>query len=152
MSIWQGLVGLACGLLVVYLALLALLWGYARRHPEAMTMREALRLLPDIVRLVRRLVADPALPRSVRVLSVLLLVYLASPIDLVPDFIPVLGYADDAVVVALVLRSVVRRAGPDALSGNWPGTPEGLHLVRKLVGLPAPPAPPPPPPQSPPTC
>jgi len=64
-------------------------------------------------------------------------VYFASPIDLVPDFIPVLGYADDALVVALVLRSVVRRAGPAPLARHWPGTPEGVRLIQQLAGLPA---------------
>ncbi|WP_327434808.1 YkvA family protein [Streptomyces sp. NBC_01236] len=58
-------------------------------------------------------------------------------VDLVPDFIPVLGYADDAIVVAAVLRSVVRHAGPDALARHWPGTPDGLAAVRRLAGLPA---------------
>jgi uncharacterized membrane protein YkvA (DUF1232 family) len=65
----------------------------------------------------------------------LLLAYLALPIDLIPDFIPVLGYADDAVIVALVLRSVTRRAGPDALAEHWPGTPDGLAALRRLCRL-----------------
>jgi uncharacterized membrane protein YkvA (DUF1232 family) len=85
---------------------------------------------------VRRLAADPVLPRGVRVRLWLLLAYLLSPIDLVPDVLPVIGWADDAVVVALVLRSVVRRAGGDALDRHWPGTPDGLTAVRRLVGLP----------------
>jgi uncharacterized membrane protein YkvA (DUF1232 family) len=66
----------------------------------------------------------------------LLLGYLAMPIDLVPDFIPVLGYADDAIVIALVLRSVVRHAGAEALERHWPGTPEGLSAVLRLAGVP----------------
>jgi uncharacterized membrane protein YkvA (DUF1232 family) len=65
----------------------------------------------------------------------LLLGYLALPVDLVPDFIPVIGYADDAVVVALALRSVVRRAGPEALERNWPGTPDGLAAVLRLARI-----------------
>ena len=64
----------------------------------------------------------------------LLLGYLALPIDLVPDFIPVLGYADDAIVVALVLRSVVRRAGPDAIERHWPGTPTASPLSSGWPG------------------
>jgi uncharacterized membrane protein YkvA (DUF1232 family) len=56
------------------------------------------------------------------------------PIDLVPDFIPVLGYADDVVVVAIVLRSVIRAAGPEALERHWPGTPEGLRVIHTLCG------------------
>ncbi len=134
---WQTLLGILAGLLIVYLVLLLLLWRYARRHPDTVTMRDALRLLPDLLRLLRRLAADQSIPTGVRVRLALLLVYLASPIDLIPDFIPVIGYADDAIVVALVLRSVTRRAGPDALDRHWPGTPEGLHLIKQLAGLPA---------------
>lgn len=132
---WHALLGAAAGMLLVYAVLLALLWRNTRRHPEAIGAREALRLLPDVLRLVRRLAADRTVPRGIRVRLVLLLVYLASPVDLIPDFVPVLGYADDAVVVALVLRSVVRRAGPDALRRHWPGTPEGLHLLERLAGV-----------------
>lgn len=76
-------------------------------------------------------------PRGVRVRLWLLLAYLALPVDLVPDFIPVLGYADDAIVVVLVLRSVVRRAGPDAVARHWPGTAEGLAALRQVARLPA---------------
>ncbi|KAK1176984.1 DUF1232 domain-containing protein [Streptomyces sp. NBS 14/10] len=54
-----------------------------------------------------------------------------------PDFIPVLGYADDAIAVALVLRTVIRQAGPDTLARHWPGTDDGLTVVRRLAGLPA---------------
>jgi uncharacterized membrane protein YkvA (DUF1232 family) len=61
--------------------------------------------------------------------------YLLSPLDLVPDVLPVVGYADDAVLVAWVLRSVVRRAGEEALSRHWPGTAAGLAVVRRLAGL-----------------
>lgn len=75
-------------------------------------------------------------PPGVRWRLWLLLGYLLLPIDLVPDFLPVIGYADDVVVLALVLRSVVRRAGPQALERHWPGTPAGLALVRRLAGLP----------------
>jgi uncharacterized membrane protein YkvA (DUF1232 family) len=53
----------------------------------------------------------------------------------VPDFVPVLGYADDAIVVSLVLRSVVRRAGASVVRGHWPGTDDGLAAVGRLTGL-----------------
>jgi uncharacterized membrane protein YkvA (DUF1232 family) len=75
------------------------------------------------------------MPRRLRLNLLILLAYLASPIDLVPDFIPLLGYADDAIVVALALRAVVRAAGPTALSAHWPGSPEGLVLVQRLAGI-----------------
>jgi uncharacterized membrane protein YkvA (DUF1232 family) len=120
------------GLLVLWLLLLAVLW---RARPDDLTARGALRLLPDVVRLVRRLAADRSLPRGVRVRLWLLLAYLLSPVDLVPDFVPVLGYADDVVVVAWALRSVVRRAGGEAIARHWPGEPAGLTVVRQVAGL-----------------
>ncbi|HVX43351.1 MAG TPA: DUF1232 domain-containing protein [Mycobacteriales bacterium] len=131
---WQILIGVLAGLLLVYLLLLGLLWRSARRQGTAVQLRSALRLIPDVVRLLRRLAADPELPRGVRVRLVLLLAYLVCPIDLVPDFIPVLGYADDAVIVGIALRSVVRRAGPEALDRHWPGTADGLAAVRRFAG------------------
>jgi len=90
-------------------------------RPRGGLLREALRILPDVLRLLRRLAADGTLPRGVRVRLGLLLAYLAMPIDLIPDFIPILGYADDAIIVTVVLRSVVRRAGLDAVRSHWPG-------------------------------
>ncbi|KLU08522.1 YkvA family protein [Kocuria sp. SM24M-10] len=128
---WPVLVGVLGALLLVWLVVLVVLW---RAAPDRTGLRDALRLLPDVLRLVERLAGDPALPRGVRVRLLLLLTYLTLPIDLVPDFIPVLGYADDAVVVLLVLRSVVRSAGPQAVERHWPGTPDGLAAVRRLLG------------------
>ncbi|MDT0164213.1 DUF1232 domain-containing protein [Actinotalea sp. AC32] len=135
MSWWEAVVGGLVGLLLAWAALVVVLW---RARPDAAGVREALRLLPDLVRLVRRLAGDKGLPRGVRVRLWLLVAYLASPVDLVPDVVPVLGYADDAVAVALTLRAVVRVAGPDALARHWPGTPDGLATVHRLVGLPRP--------------
>jgi uncharacterized membrane protein YkvA (DUF1232 family) len=134
MSLWSVLVALLAGLLLIWLALVAAL---ALNRPDDLTIKDAVRLLPDVVRLVKRLAADRRLPRGVRVRLYLLLVYLVLPIDIIPDFIPVVGYADDAVIVALVLRSVVRRAGADALERNWPGTADGLAAVSRLARLPA---------------
>ena len=131
---WETLAGVIGGLMLVYAALLVLLWNYARRHPDTVSMRDALRLLPDLLRLVKRLIADGTVAVGVQVRLVLLLLYLLSPIDLVPDFLPVIGYADDVVIVALALRSVIKRAGPDAVRRHWPGTPEGLGLILKLAG------------------
>ncbi|MGY1743183.1 MULTISPECIES: YkvA family protein [unclassified Blastococcus] len=131
MEWWATLAAVVGGLLVVWALLLVLLW---RARPEDLTVREALRLLPDLVRLVRRLARDPEVPRGVRLRLWLLLAYLLSPLDLVPDVVPVLGYADDVVVVALALRAVVRRAGDEALTRAWPGGPAGLEVVRRLAG------------------
>ena len=129
---WETLLAVVGGLLLLWGVLLGFLW---RSRPADLTVREGLRLLPDLVRLVRRLAADRSLPHGVRVRLWLLLGYLLSPVDLVPDVIPVLGYADDVVVVALALRSVVRAAGTDALTRSWPGGPGGLAVVLRLAGL-----------------
>jgi uncharacterized membrane protein YkvA (DUF1232 family) len=127
------LVGALGGLLLCWLVLMAVLW---LTRPDELRARELLRLLPDVLRLVRRLAGDRTLPRGVRVRLWLLMAYLAMPIDLVPDFLPVLGHADDAIMVALVLRSVVRRAGAAAVERHWPGTPEGLSALRRASRLP----------------
>ncbi len=131
-SWWDLLIGVAVALLLAWLALIGVLLVI---RPQDGPLREALRVLPDVVRLVRRLAGDRSLPRGVRVRVWLLLAYLALPIDLVPDFIPVLGYADDAIIVTAVLRGVVRRAGLDAVRAHWPGTDDGFAAVVRLTGL-----------------
>lgn len=132
---WQTVLAALGGVLVLWVMLVVLLWLTQRRHPGSTRLRDAMRLLPDALRLLRRLAADPTLPRGVRLRLWLLLGYLLLPVDLIPDFIPVIGYADDAIVIALALRSVTRRAGPEALSRHWPGTNEGLADVRRMAGL-----------------
>ena len=122
------------GLVLVWLVVVGTFYVAGRRAGEPTRLRDGVRLLPDVVRLVRRLATDASLPRGVRWRLGLLLAYLAMPIDLVPDFIPVAGYADDVLLVAWVLRSVVRAAGPEALERHWPGTPQGLDVVRRLAG------------------
>ena len=135
MAWWiDALIALAAGILAVWLLLILLMLRAGGDRPG---ISEMLRLLPDLVRLLNRLARDQSLPRSVRLRLWLLLGYLALPIDIVPDFIPVVGYADDAIVVALVLRSVVRRAGFKALTAHWPGSPDGLRVVARIAGVPA---------------
>jgi uncharacterized membrane protein YkvA (DUF1232 family) len=131
---WWGdlLLSISIGFALAWILLLAVLLA---ARPRGGMLKEAVRLLPDVLRLIRRLAADPALPRGVRIRLGLLLVYLAIPIDLVPDFIPVLGYADDAIIVTAVLRSVVRRAGLEAVRAHWPGTDDGFAALYRLTGL-----------------
>lgn len=131
---WRLLAGVLVGLLLTYGALLLVLWRRSRVVGASVPWTDALRLMPDLVRLLRRLTADRTLPTGLRVRLGLMLAYLASPLDLIPDFVPVLGYADDALVVAVALRSVLRRAGPQTLERHWPGTPEGLLALRRLAG------------------
>jgi uncharacterized membrane protein YkvA (DUF1232 family) len=127
------LLAVAASLAVAYLLLLAALLA---ARPKGHLLADALRLLPDVVRLLRRLATDPTVPRAARLRLWLLLGYLAVPVDLVPDFVPVLGYADDAIIASLVLRSVVRRAGPAAIQRHWPGTTNGLIALSRLARLP----------------
>ena len=134
---WDIAVGVVAGLIAVWLVLILALLIV---KPDRGGLPGAVRLLPDLVRLIARLAKDPSLPRSVRTRVALLALYLASPIDLVPDFIPVVGYADDAILVILVLRAVVRRAGLDAVRGHWPGSDEGFALLCRLTGLAEPPS------------
>lgn len=125
-------VGVLAGLLLAWLVLLVALLV---ARPKGGLLKEALRLLPDVIRLLSRLATDRSLPRGVRIRLGLLFAYLAFPLDLIPDFIPVLGYADDAIIVAAVLRSVVRRVGPEPLREHWPGSPDGLAAVVRLARL-----------------
>ncbi|MFD7160533.1 YkvA family protein [Kribbella sp. NPDC059898] len=126
------LVGAATALVLVWVALVVVMIA---ARPRGGLLREAVRLLPDVLRLLSRLAADKTLPRGVRVRLALLMVYLAMPIDLIPDFIPVLGYADDAIIATVVLRGVVRHAGIAAVRAHWPGSDDGFAAVVRLTGL-----------------
>jgi uncharacterized membrane protein YkvA (DUF1232 family) len=117
-------------LLLVWLALvIALLTA----RPSANVITESLRLMPDLVRLVARLARDQALPREDRLRLGLLLAYLAFPLDLIPDVVPVLGYADDVIVVLWALRSVIRAVGEAPIRRDWPGTPAGWEALLRLA-------------------
>ena len=131
----ETLLVIVAGLVGLWLAVVAVLCIAGRRYDDPGRLLQALRLLPDVIRLLHRLSKDPTLPRAVRFRLVALLGYLALPIDLVPDFIPVIGYADDVVFVVLTLRSVTRVAGPAALDRHWPGDPDGLRAIKQLAGL-----------------
>jgi uncharacterized membrane protein YkvA (DUF1232 family) len=129
---WDIAIGVAAALVLSWLALVVALVVV---RPKGPLLTEAVRLLPDTLRLLRRLAGDRTLPRGVRVRLGLLLVYLALPIDIIPDFIPVLGYADDAVITVAVLRGVVRRAGLPAVRRHWPGTDDGFAALCRVTGM-----------------
>jgi uncharacterized membrane protein YkvA (DUF1232 family) len=103
--------------------------------PDEATMQDFMRLLPDLLRLLKRLAVDPQMPRRIRIGLFLLLAFVASPIDIIPDVIPVIGFADDVIIIGLVLRWISRTAGGDALAKHWPGTPDGLATLLRLCGL-----------------
>jgi uncharacterized membrane protein YkvA (DUF1232 family) len=128
--LWEIGLGLLAGLLLAWLALAGALVAV---RPRGGALAQAVRLLPDLLRLVARLARDRTLPAGVRVRLALLGLYLALPFDLIPDFVPVIGYADDAILVAGTLRSVVRHAGVDAVRRHWPGTDDGFAALLRLV-------------------
>lgn len=123
---------LAASFALVWLAFIMFVWLI---RPDNTSLGDATRLLPDTLRLVRRLSADRSIPRATRWWVWVLLVYLASPIDLVPDFIPVIGYADDAIITSFVLRHVIARAGAPKLREHWPGSEEGLSTLMRILRL-----------------
>lgn len=136
MPAWlQIVLGVVAGFAVVWLILVIVLVIQQRRAGSDVDWRGIARLAPDVVRLIKRLATDRDVPRPVRWWLLGLLVYLLLPIDLIPDFLPVIGYADDAIITAIALRFAMRRAGYPALKRNWPGTPEGLASVLALARI-----------------
>ena len=95
--------------------------------------RELVTLLPNLLRLFRALLRDPRVPRSSKILLVLGATWLVSPIDLIPEFLPGVGPLDDAVVAALVLRHLVRRAGSDVVREHWSGDPRTSAIVLRIA-------------------
>jgi uncharacterized membrane protein YkvA (DUF1232 family) len=93
------------------------------------------RFVPDCAVLFQRLLADPRVPRSRKSLLGAVLAYLAMPIDIVPDFLPVIGQLDDAIVVGLVLRLFVRRTGADIVRELWPGPERSLEVLLRASGV-----------------
>jgi uncharacterized membrane protein YkvA (DUF1232 family) len=122
-------IGLGVALLA-YAGFVAWLFLTGRRD-EA---RSWVRFIPDCLVLFRRLMSDPRVPPTHKLLVGALLGYLAMPFDLIPDFIPVVGQLDDALVVAAVLRSVLRAAGETPLREHWPGPDTMLRTVLRLAG------------------
>lgn len=113
----------------------ALVVALVLARPRGLQLREALRILPDTLRLVASLARDTSLSSGVRRRVWFLMVYLAMPIDLIPDFIPVLGQADDAILIVLILRSVVRIAGRDVVRAHWRGSDDGFAALSRLTGI-----------------
>jgi len=131
MSGWLRTVLLAVALMVGTWALLVLL---ARRLPPGL-LRHLARFIPDCVTTIRRLRRDPRVPRRAKVVVALAGLWLLSPIDLLPEFLPVIGALDDVLVVALALRYAARQVPREVLVVAWPGEP---RLLERLVGSPAP--------------
>ena len=129
MSWWQWLLVSLAVVLGVYAAFVAWLVILGRRDDA----RALATFIPDCIVLVTRLARDPRVPRRRKLLLIALVAYLALPFDLVPDFIPVAGQLDDAIIVALVLRHFVRAGGEPMIRELWPGPEQSLALILRLA-------------------
>jgi len=130
---WESAALAAAGAVALYaLAVLALVLAGRRSDARALAG-----FLPDCVVLLRRLLADPRVPRRHKLALGALVAYLAMPIDLVPDFIPVAGQLDDAILLMVVLRRVLRGSGDALLREHWPGPERSLAVVLRLAGQPS---------------
>ena len=128
---FEVVVGVAIGLALLWVGLLALFFVF---RPKGVPIREILALIPDVLRLLRSLVGDRSVPLDVRIVLVGLVAWILSPIDLIPEFIPVLGPLDDVVVAVVAMRYVRRRVGVADLEQRWPGTPDGFALLVRVIG------------------
>jgi uncharacterized membrane protein YkvA (DUF1232 family) len=129
MSVWQWLgVALAATIALWSLLVVALL-ALGRRRDA----REVARFIPDCIVLFKRLLQDPRVPRRAKLAVALLIPYLALPFDLIPDFIPIAGQLDDAILVAAVVAYVTRSAGREVVDELWPGSKRGLQVVLALT-------------------
>ena len=131
MSLLGALLAAIAVLALAWILLVVIVWLH---RPSRALAGPALRLIPDLIRLTRSLLADRATPRRVKVAMGGLLIYLLSPIDLIPDFIPVLGSVDDLAITALVLRWAGRRVGLTELKRHWAGTDPGFELLLRFLG------------------
>jgi len=125
------LIGVVVGLVVLWLALLLLFWIF---RPKDVPVREVVRLIPDLLRLLRSVIGDRGAPLDVRIVLVGLLIWILSPIDLIPEFIPGLGPLDDVIVAIVALRYTRRRLGTEALRERWTGSDDGFRLLLRVVG------------------
>ena len=127
---WGLILTVIGSLVAVWAALVGLLWIL---KPADTRLGDLVRVVPDVLRFVRDLIGDPKAPIGTRLAVGGLLLWLLNPVDLIPEFIPVLGPLDDVVVAVLVLRNVRRRLGVDAFRRRWPGSEEGYALLSRVL-------------------
>lgn len=123
--------GIVIAVAAVWALLLVLFWAL---RPKGVAVRELLGLIPDVLRLLRSIISDRSAPLDVRLVLVGLLAWIVSPIDLIPEFIPVLGPLDDVVVAVVAMRYVRRRVGVDDLRRRWSGTEDGFAVLLRVIG------------------
>jgi uncharacterized membrane protein YkvA (DUF1232 family) len=129
MTWWQWLLIAAAATFVLYAALVIWLWLAGRRQDA----RAVASFVPDCVVLFRRLLGDARVPRRSKLLLAALIGYLAMPFDLIPDFIGIAGQLDDAIIVAIAVRGLLRASGPDLVREHWPGPASSLNVLMRLA-------------------
>jgi uncharacterized membrane protein YkvA (DUF1232 family) len=130
MSFWSTLAAAGAATLALYALFVAALYIGGRKSDA----RALAGFIPDCVVLFGRLLRDRRVPRRGKLLIGLLLGYLSMPFDLVPDFVPVAGQLDDAIIAAFVLRAVLWASGPELAREHWPGPRSSLELVLRIAG------------------
>jgi uncharacterized membrane protein YkvA (DUF1232 family) len=128
----DALLGIGSALAAVWLVLLFLVVR-AKRRGQSVT--EVVRLVPDLARLLARVSRDRTIPLRVRVRIFIAIAYNAQPLNLIPDFVPVIGLVDNVAIILWAVRSTVRHAGPEAITRHWPGTTDGLATLFRLARL-----------------
>jgi len=127
-----GLIGaIVLSLVALWVLLILVLWLL---RPKGVPLREVIRVVPAVLRLLRSIISDTNAPKDVRLVIGLLLAWIISPIDLIPEFIPVIGPFDDVVIAIVALRYVRRRLGIDDLRQRWSGSAEGFALLERVIG------------------
>ena len=127
----QLIIGILIGLVVVWAIFLLIFWLL---RPKDVPVREILRVIPDVIRLLRSIIGDRTAPWDVRVIIGGLFVWIISPIDLIPEFLPGIGPLDDVIVAVVALRYVRRRVGIEDLRSRWKGTADGFALLERVIG------------------
>jgi uncharacterized membrane protein YkvA (DUF1232 family) len=123
--------GAAVALVALWLLLLLVFWLL---RPRDVPVREILRVIPDVLRLLRALVTDREVPLDARLVLVGLIAWIVSPIDLIPEFIPGLGPLDDVIVAIVAMRYIRRRIGISGIRARWSGSEDGLRLLVRVIG------------------
>ncbi|MCI0347058.1 MAG: DUF1232 domain-containing protein [Chloroflexi bacterium] len=127
----EWVVGIVVALVAIWVAFLVIFW---LARPRGVATRDVLAVIPDLVRLLRDVATDRSAPIFVRLVLVGLLAWILSPIDLIPEVIPVLGPIDDIVVAVVALRYVRRRLGAESLRRRWRGSDAGFELLLRVIG------------------
>ena len=107
----------------------------ARREQQQTQLKEYLLFAPRLIKLVWRLTRDPRVPARPKATLLLLGVYLASPIDVIPDFIPGLGHVDDLVIAAFALDQMLNRVPPEVVREHWEGDEDVLQVLREILDI-----------------